>query len=198
MSESGERWRIFCAIEIPRGVSSLATDHITVLRKLFPEVSASWNRDQNSHLTLKFIGEIPRAQVGLISQATERATASCSPFDFNIGGAGAFPKHGPPKVLWLGIEDGSGQLGQLHARLEEECASEGFAREERAFHPHLTIARLRKPEGTKKLAAAHTEMGFAPAAIHATEILVIRSHLSSQGSKYTTLSRHELGGEKPN
>jgi 2'-5' RNA ligase len=193
MSEAGERWRVFCAIEVPAAVSQLAAGHITQLRKEFPDVSASWNRDTNFHLTIKFIGETPRARVHAVSQAAERAASTCSHFDLAVSGAGAFPGHGPPKVLWLGIDDPAGhQLRGLQARLEEECAGEGFAREERPFHPHLTVARLRRPAGTKKLAAAHKEMGFSPIAFQVTELLVIRSELSSQGSKYTTVSRHRL------
>jgi 2'-5' RNA ligase len=76
--------------------------------------------------------------------------------------------------------------------LEEECAKEGFDREERAFRPHLTIARLRKPEGAKRLADAHLKQEFKPARIDLTELIVFRSELSSKGSTYTAISRHQF------
>ena len=104
-----------------------------------------------------------------------------------------FPKHGTPRVLWIGVDDHSSVLTHLQAKLDEECLRLGFAKETRTFNPHLTIARLRKPQGARALAAAHKEMGFDPTEIKVMELTVIRSELSSEGSNYTTISRHVLG-----
>lgn len=193
MNDDGNTLRVFCAVELPADASARATDHINSLRQQFPNVPASWNRDGKFHLTLKFIGEIPKAQVERLSLAAQRATVNLSPFKVIVTGAGVFPKKGPPKVLWLGIDDPTGQLATLQARLDQECAREGLRKEERAFHPHLTIARLRKPQGARGLAIAHQEMGFAAVEVPVSELLVIRSELGSAGSKYTLISRHGLG-----
>ena len=192
MSEAGESWRVFCAIEFPATVSQRASEHIRRLRQQVSDSSASWNRDEKFHLTIKFLGEIPRLRVSNLSSAAQRTTSNLSRFDLIVTGTGSFPPKGPPKVLWLGIDDPSGNLGVLHKHLEEECDREGFAREERAFRPHLTMARLRKPQGARELAAAHKEMRFSPVTFPVSELLVIRSELSSSGSKYTTVSRHLL------
>ncbi|MDQ2856293.1 MAG: RNA 2',3'-cyclic phosphodiesterase [Acidobacteriota bacterium] len=196
MSDGRNTFRVFCAIELPGNASALVTDHINRLRNQFPNVPASWNRDGKFHLTLKFIGELPHTWVELLSLAAERATSNLSSFNITVTGAGAFPEKGSPRVLWLGIDDRTGQLATLQDRLEQECARENFTREERAFHPHLTIARLRKPDGARELATAHAEAGFAAVEVSITELLVIRSELSSAGSKYTTISRHPLTGKK--
>jgi 2'-5' RNA ligase len=193
VNDDGNTLRVFCAIELPEEVSARATDHINNLRRQVPDISASWNRDGKFHLTLKFIGEITRVRVERLSLAAQRATVDLSCFNLIVAGAGAFPKKGPPKVLWLGIDDPTGQLATLQARLEQECAREGFGKEVRAFHPHLTIARLRKPQGARELAAVHTEMGFAAVEVPVSELLVIRSELGDKGSKYTVISRHTLG-----
>jgi RNA 2',3'-cyclic 3'-phosphodiesterase len=154
----------------------------------------SWNRDGKLHLTLKFLGETPQTRVVSLSRAAERATVTTTPFKLIIEGAGTFPKHGPVKVLWLGVNDVEGELGELQARLEVECAREGFAKDERPFHPHLTLARVRASRGARALGAAHREMGFEPIEIFIAELLVIRSELSGEGSKYTLISRHALSG----
>jgi len=190
---SGNNWRVFCAIELPAGASERATAHINHLRRQFPDIRASWNREAKFHLTLKFIGEMAQTRVKSLSLAAERATRNLQAINLIVEGAGVFPNHGPPKVLWLGIKDPSGQLAELQTRLEEECAREGFNKEQRVFHPHLTIARLRKPNGVRELAAAHKESGFEAVDISVSELLVIRSELSNKGSKYTTISRHPLG-----
>lgn len=157
-----------------------------------PDVRASWTRKDNLHLTLKFLGDVPVTKVAALSEATQRAASTVEKFELVINGCGAFPPHGQPRVLWIGIENPCGKLAQLHEALENECANAGFAREARAFHPHLTLARLRQPHGSRQLAQLHKERGFISETISVSELLVIRSELSSQGSRYTVLGRHEL------
>ena len=190
--DSIESWRVFCAIELPSTVGARLTEQINRLKDRVPDTRASWNRDGKFHLTLKFIGEIPQARVERVSSAADHAARNFSPFTLIVEGAGVFPKSGTPKVLWLGISDPFGQLNELQALLEQHCAQAGFAKEERSFHPHLTLARLRKPHGARMLAAVHKEMGFAAVEVQVAELLVIRSELSSQGSKYTIITRHPL------
>jgi 2'-5' RNA ligase len=188
-----ETWRVFCAIELPSLVLEKISEHINRLRVAAPDSPASWSRPENVHLTLKFIGEIAPNRVSDLSQAVANAVAGFSPFEIVIKDTGSFPKRGTPRVFWIGIDDHSGQLAQVQAKLDEECSRLGFEKEARAFNPHLTIARGRKPQGARALATAHKEMGFPSTEIRVQELSVIRSELSSKGSNYTTISRHALG-----
>ena len=190
---SEESWRVFCAIELSETVRQRVLQHVQHLRAAIPDVKASWSRDANLHLTLKFLGGIPQSSVQGFSDAASRAVAGFAPFNIRLEQTGVFPKPGLPRVLWLGINDLEGRLGELHTRLEVEAANAGFAKDERAFNPHLTVARLRQPQNARTLASAHKEMVFEPAEIPVSELLVIRSELSSAGSKYTVISRHGLG-----
>lgn len=187
-----ETWRVFCAIELPSLVLERISEHINRLRLAAPASPASWSRPENVHLTLKFLGEIEPNRVGDLSQAAANAVAAFSPFETLIKDTGSFPKHGTPRVFWIGVDDYSGQLTQLQAKLDEECLRFGFAKEARAFNPHLTIARGRKPQGARALAALHKAAGFTSTRIGVNELSVIRSELSSKGSNYTTISRHAL------
>jgi 2'-5' RNA ligase len=166
--------------------------HINRLREAVPHAQATWSREENTHLTLKFLGEIQTSRLSNLSNAAALAVANLSSFGITLANTGVFPKHGAPRVLWIGVQDESGKLAELHTSLEQACAREGFAREERPFHPHLTIARLRKPQGATALAAAHKEMRFAPVILAVAELLVIRSEPSGAGSRYTTISSHRL------
>jgi 2'-5' RNA ligase len=185
-------WRVFCAVEIPATVRRLLLEHIARLKAAAPEAQASWSREANLHLTLKFLGEISQTLVEELSGAATRAAAGLSPFSIRLEAAGVFPNHGAPRVLWIGINDLTGKLAELQARLEHEAATAGFPKEARRFQPHLTLARLRKPQHARTLAAAHQQLAFAPQEIAVSELLVIRSELSSAGSKYTVVSRHPL------
>ena len=183
-------WRVFCAIEIPEEVRQRISQHAQQLHDLLPEVQASWTKPDNIHLTLKFFGNITQQQVLKASKAAARAVEGFGPFDIKVEGAGSFPPRGPAKVLWIGINDPTGNLIQLQQKLENECEREGFPKEDRPFHPHLTVARLRSSRGARTLADKHKEPGLKSAEIKVSSLIVFRSELSSKGSKYTRISTH--------
>lgn len=188
-----DTWRVFCAVEIPTLARDLVLQHIERLRKAVHDAKASWSRDSNLHLTLKFLGDIPQTSAPKLSDATSRAVAGVAPFAIRLEGSGVFPNQRQPRVLWIGIKDPSESLKKLQSQLEREASHAGFERDERAFHPHLTLARLRHPKGARQLAQAHLELEFEPVEVLVSELLVIRSDLSSAGSKYTTISQHAFG-----
>ena len=191
--QAGEvSWRVFCAIELPRQTRMRLLSHIEKLQTLVPEVRASWSRESNIHLTLKFLGETPQQQVWKFDSAISRAVKGFSSFPILISGSGIFPRPRDPRVLWVGISDTQRQLTDLHSRIEAESERGGFAREARQFHPHLTLARIRAREGAREIARAHEDLKFAPEEITVNEVLLIRSELSSKGSRYSTISKHVL------
>ena len=190
--DATERWRLFCAIEIPQQTRSCALAHISRLRELVPEAQASWSRESSIHLTLKFIGETAVERVSNFDKAIAHAVVGLQPFTIVISGVGVFPRPRDPRVLWIGVSDPTGSLAKLQSQLEHESELEGFERDARKFHPHLTVARLRNQQGARELAQAHLDLNFAPEEVLVTELLLIRSQLSSEGSRYTTLAKHQL------
>jgi RNA 2',3'-cyclic 3'-phosphodiesterase len=192
MSGKEESWRLFIAIELPAPLRRRITEHIDHLRRKVPDARASWIREANLHLTLKFLGDTQVSKVESVSCAVERAALTSPPFEISVGGCGAFPPRGNPRVLWIGIDPETSDLATLHKALEEECSRLGFEREQRAFHPHLTIARVRQPEGARELAERHVESGFAPEAVPIRDVCLIRSELRSEGSRYTIIARHRF------
>ena len=193
MPEGQTHWRVFCSIELPDALKSLVGEHARLLREAFPRVRASWERPEKIHITLKFLGDVEVSRVEELSRAAGRAAATVEPFELTIAGPGAFPPHGPPRVLWLGIEDASGKLSNLHRSLEDECAAAGFQRDLRPFKPHLTVARIRTPHGARELAAAHRSTSFESQRFNVSELVLMRSELGPGGSRYTPLSHHSLG-----
>jgi len=186
-----ETWRVFCAIDLPPDLKQKLANHISHLRQA-TGVKAGWMRPDNIHLTIKFLGEIPVSAVEKLSLAVARAVTHLAPFKLTAENCGVFPTHGPPRVLWLGITDDGKRLARLHERLEEECEAAGFPKETRPFHPHLTLARIRHSSNARSLGAAHRALKFEPAEIDVTELLVIRSELGKDGSKYSLISKHVL------
>jgi 2'-5' RNA ligase len=183
---------MFCAVELPEEVRRRLEEHVLKLRKTVPDAAASWSRVENIHLTLKFFGNVERDRIPVISVVATRTVAEFSPFPIGVGDTGVFPRPSRAQVLWIGVNDPSGKLSALQERLENECAAEGFPKENRAYRPHLTIARIRRPEGARHLADTHLQMQFPVTNIDLNELILFRSELSPKGSKYTPLSRYPI------
>jgi 2'-5' RNA ligase len=196
-SDDKKSWRVFCAIDLPDGLKSRVAAHAASVREAFPRARASWERPEKLHLTLKFLGEVAVTRVEALTRAAGRACVSAKPFELTIAEAGVFPPHGLPRVLWLGVVDIYGRLARLQQSLEEECATDGFAREARDFKPHLTLARLRSKDGARELASAHRELRFEAQTFTVTELIVMRSELGPGGSRYVPLTRHPLIDTSP-
>jgi len=190
-----ESFRTFIAIELPRDLRALIIQHIQRLRRELPDVRASWAREDNLHLTLKFLGDVPIDRISALSEAVAQATKSIVPFDLTVSDCGTFPPHGLPKVFWLGTgthASGMPPLSHIHSAIEDHCQRAGFASEARPYHPHLTIARLRSSKGARRLADLHREIDFPPQSFTVSEVVVFRSEMLKEGSKHTGLSRHPL------
>jgi 2'-5' RNA ligase len=127
-------------------------------------------------------------------EAKLRGQAIAHVFEVRLQEAGAFPAGNNPRVLWLGLQDETRRLAEFHERLEAEGAGENFPRETRAFHPHLTIARIRIPNTApaRHLAKLHRETEFEPATFNVNELIIMQSQLGAGGSRYTPLARYEL------
>ena len=183
---------MFCAFELPEPLRSRIDQHSKKVREAVPEAAASWSRPENIHLTMKFFGNVEPAQVPVISAAATRVVQEFSPLEIQVGKTGVFPRPSRPQVLWIGIEDASATLLKLQQHLEDEFAREGFPKENRAFHPHLTIARIRRPQAADRLAQIHLGSEFSAVALRLEDLILFRSELSPKGSKYTAISRHRL------
>jgi 2'-5' RNA ligase len=183
---------MFCAFELPESFRVRMKEHSERVREAVVDAEASWSRPDNIHLTLKFFGNVDQAKVAAIPEALAHVAKEFSPIEIKVGGTGVFPRPSRPQVLWIGIDDPTGALAKLQKRVEDECAREGFPKEDRAFRPHLTIARIRKPHNASRLAEAHLRTEFAAVELVLNELVLFRSELSPKGSKYTAISRSRL------
>ncbi|MFL6544590.1 MAG: RNA 2',3'-cyclic phosphodiesterase [Candidatus Udaeobacter sp.] len=193
MNEPKKMLRTFIAIDLTEEVRQRITKHIETLKAASPDTQATWEKPGKAHITLKFLGNVEQQRVESIVSALARAASSIGNFSVEIGEAGAFYSRGKPHVLWLGVADQTEGLARLYSAVERELEGLGFPKEKRPFHPHITIARLKKPEGAKQLASEHKALGFEPAKLNVSEVLLIESELGPGGSTYRTLSTQTLG-----
>jgi 2'-5' RNA ligase len=100
-----------------------------------------WVRLDGLHLTLRFLGPTPEERVAGAIAAVEAAGIGRAPFTVGVSGSGAFPPHGRPRALWLGVTDGSDDLGSLAVAVDDQLQERGWRLDDRSFRPHLTLAR---------------------------------------------------------
>jgi 2'-5' RNA ligase len=184
--------RLFIAVDISDEARKRVREYIEVLKANARETRVSWTKPENLHLTLKFLGDVDQSRIVLLTTALEQIVKALSPIDLEISGTGVFPSTGKPKVLWIGVDDVSGDLAKAAQSIEEACDKLGFAREDRKFSPHLTIGRVREPSHARELAEQHLENGFASIQFPVSEIVLYESKLSPAGSIYTPLVKAKL------
>lgn len=149
-----------------------------------------WIAPDNWHFTLQFLGDTEEASVAPLQDALRRAAARHAPFDIALAGTGAFPRAEHARVVWVGVSVGGAPLSELAVDVARETEPLGFVPEVRAFQPHLTVARLKRPASVERTLAAIT---FAAVSQSVREVVLYRSHLAQSGARYEALARIPLG-----
>jgi 2'-5' RNA ligase len=148
----------------------------------------SWVRPEGIHLTLQFLGEVDPDRIEGIASKAEECVKAIGPFTIGIRGCGGFPHARHPRVIWIGVDDPSGEIKKLQARVERGMEEMGFAREGRDYTPHLTIGRLRSGKERGGVAQALETMKESDlGTMEVREICLFRSHLKPTGAEYTKL-----------
>jgi 2'-5' RNA ligase len=145
------------------------------------------------HITLRYLGWTRREMVSPIEQAMTRAVAQAAtgPLRFRCERLGAFASPARATVVWAGVED-SGALAALAAALEREVVPLGFQAEKRAFHPHVTIARLREPTRVDQVLLPFAEQVFSET--RCDSLTLFESLTKPSGSEYRDVLRVPLSG----
>ncbi len=187
--------RLFIGVELDDAVRDSAAAIANSLRRhLGHRVDARWVPASNLHITLWFIGNVTDDRADEILRALHRPF-TIPAFNAHIGGLGAFPPSGAPRVFWLGVRSGAAPLTGLYAGLAARLLPLGIEPERRAYSPHLTIARVKEARAGK--AAADLRASFRVVAADAgtcsvSRVTVFRSHLSPKGATYEPLLRVPL------
>ncbi len=196
MSHSPEEIRMFIAIELPDEVRK----GLAGLRKELQREEhrfVKWVNAEGIHLTLKFLGNIPAGRVTEITGAMEETAKAITPFHLEISGLGSFPNLKQVRVLWVGIGGEVERLKELQQGIDSGLASLGFAREDRPFVPHLTLARVRQgasPSERRSLAELVDTAVFEDRyEVKIETVSLMRSQLTPTGAIYSRLSEAGLG-----
>lgn len=141
--------RLFAAIEISSEVKKVIASIQQRLKSL--DTRIRFIKPENTHLTLKFLGDVHEKKVSDLNAALSKAVKHIDSFTINTTEIGVFPNLDFPRIVWLGIYDVSGTLNRLWNNLEKEVSEIGFERDEKGFVPHITIGRIKSLRGKSKL-----------------------------------------------
>ena len=188
--------RLFFALDIAPGIRRKLGEYVDSLRRV-PGVR--FMPAESYHVTLKFLGEVQDAE------GAKQAAASVQGenFDLSFRETGFFPTPRAPRVFWAGIH-ADDRLGKLASSLDEALSQAGFAREERLFRPHLTLARSgsgsptprrdEQPVAGFRALVYLVEKNPPPdfGTMTASEFFLYESKLLPRGAQYTKLARFPL------
>lgn len=187
--------RSFVAIELPEVVKK----GIVEIKSQYSDMpGVSWIKPEGAHLTIKFLGEIGIDVIDGLACALEPVMAKVRPFKMKIEDAGVFPNVARPRVLWFGVKDEK-NLKQIHLKVDEEARKVGISKEEKNYHPHITIARIKGDEVPERLKDFLKEFKGKTLweDIEINSVVIYKSILRADGAEYEKLYEIPLlGGEK--
>lgn len=174
--------RLFVALRPPAAIRDRLIDAMADSPEL------GWVKDDNLHLTLRFIGEVERPQADDIVAALGHIRAA--PFALSLAGVGRFDRRNGG-ALWAGVAPRE-PVAALAAKVERACTAAGLPPERRAFHPHITIARFgrRSAAFAEDLTSRNRALASPPFAVD--RFILYESHLSRHGAHYEAVAEFRL------
>ena len=182
--------RAFIAVEIPPEIHQAIEEETAPVRAALNKSLVRWVPAANTHLTLKFLGDVSPANVEMLTQMLGVEANQHQTFEMKFEGLGAFPNPKRPRVIWIGIQ-APAELEALQHGIEAAAAILGYPVEKRPFSPHLTIGRVKQNVGSAgmqkiRLALEETQVGSLGTA-RVAAVHLFKSDLKPTGAVYTQL-----------
>ena len=184
--------RSFLAIELPEPILRKIEEVEADLKSARADVR--WVNPEKIHLTLKFFGNIEESRIDSIFKSIEEPVRNTLQFSLKVQGVGAFPSMKSPRVIWMGLVNGSQILTSLQKEIETELEKVGFQAEDRPFRPHLTLGRVKSSRGKDDLVGRmekHKEGEFGDFQVDL--VILFKSDLKPSGPIYTALRELRFG-----
>lgn len=180
--------RVFFAVELPANAKDELTGFIGQLKKRSKANPIRWSRPENLHVTLQFLAEVRSQHIPeLIENVKANIAEAVKHTKMKIGGIILFPNPFRPRVIVLDITP-QDELAALSALIGQGIVKSSYAIEDRPFRGHLTIGRIKQPQGVDLRFLSEFK---APEIdeIEIGEVVLYRSEPQSEGSQYTVLER---------
>jgi 2'-5' RNA ligase len=156
--------RLFTALDLP----AESRARLTELQS--PEaLNARWSPSEQLHITVRFIGEVPREQAEQYEQVLSQIDAppvECIPYGLDV-----LPSRRNPSVLVVGLER-TDDLMELYRAVSRALERQGLDPESRPYRPHVTLARLNQVSATAvhQFLDVHSDWSLPPFNAHAVHL----------------------------
>jgi 2'-5' RNA ligase len=182
--------RAFIAIDLSQEIQRRLDEVLQNYKDQLYGIPIRWVAVTNIHLTLKFLGDVSISNLHLLTELIQSEVSSHHQFEISVGGSGAFPNLRQPRVIWVGVE-APPELSAIQNVVDTATARLGYAREERAFSPHLTLGRVSRNATSQNvktisLSLEKTRVGFLGATC-VENIYLYRSDLQPTGAVYSRI-----------
>jgi 2'-5' RNA ligase len=185
--------RAFLGIGLPAGVQEKIAAATAPLRGLHAPVA--WTAPKNLHITLDFLGDISPEGVAIVERSMRVVASGTGPFSLTANGGGAFPGTRNPRILWVGFLEPLELVRQLQQNMGNALSGAGFPREDRPFHPHITVGRTRgalPPAWGERFVQVLSGKGFG--VVPVSSFTLYESRLGPGGAAYIPLCDFRLAG----
>jgi 2'-5' RNA ligase len=182
--------RLFIALWPPATIAEELTGMQNVLRRSTHPGVLRLTRPEQLHVTLRFLGEVADGQLKRMREILQKTLEMETGFHLHLSCAGAFPSIDRPRVIWAGLKGDIARAMELQGRIATAIAPFASHIEDRPFHPHITLARVREASGRDQRELGHVLRGIRVASREpwrVTAVLLMRSQLSPEGACYSTL-----------
>lgn len=173
--------RVFAAVALPPEVQMALKDQLSEAGLPGKTVPLA-----NLHLTLRFLDVVTDV-------VYDRFLAALAPmavqgtFRVTLSRLGVFPNPRRATVLWAGVGTGALELARLNEIAEQAAQTAGLTPEERPFHPHVTLSRIRPPLNVSHLLDYDIDVSW-----RCSHMVLFRSHLVRGGVSYEALDSYPL------
>jgi 2'-5' RNA ligase len=178
--------RLFLGVDLDAGTRAIIASHLAT--HVGDDLPGRAVPPPNWHLTLRFLGSARPDQADRVLHDLS-GHALPAAFRIRFDRLGAFPRAGRATVLWLGIDKGEDEITAVAAACEEAARSAGFDAEDRPFHPHLTVSRIRPPVDASRLIEATPAL---QATLDVSDVTLFESHLGRGPARYDVVERIAL------
>ena len=190
--------RTFLAVKLSSEIRESIASLQQQLKSTLPPIN--WVRPESIHLTLKFLGYVEASRVAELVAALEPIGKKQPSFSIDVQGLGVFPQVKFPRILWIGVTGERQVLQDLVFEIEVALEPLGFPVEKKSYHPHLTLARIKRENAAvgavltkNNVLKCEPQLGT----LIVDRFILFQSDLDSSGATYTPLVTVKLTGILP-
>ncbi|MFH2049841.1 MAG: RNA 2',3'-cyclic phosphodiesterase [bacterium] len=185
--------RLFIALPLSSSVENNLAVIIEKLKNYGGKVK--WVDPGQIHITVRFLGETNEHQIPFIKEIIDNISTKYNSYNLSIDRLGGFPNLNKPRVIWAGFTDDDqiNIMARMVKEVEYDIRKLGFDPDEKRFRPHLTLGRVKVPNGLEELLDAIRSYQIEPITVKLDRLRLYQSTLTPQGPIYECLHEVMLG-----